>query len=248
MDNRDGHSKHYVQNDNMTTWINIRSYRRSSYDTGSESDYYTFKSVESGNTKSKTLSPLHLFSFFTPFLPSYPSCKDDSAVSQRLYFLSFLSTVVFLFRKEESGRAREAGCAVKEKEENDRRGWGREGKESGQCSRKLASKSCGRNECRTPSSILVLLSMATSNHHHHHHLLTILSLRSSESLRWREWETAAVGNEETGWGGEDGNGMEGHCRRRGGLRPTPQAENPRGNFAERTSISCIQWDIGIKRI
>lgn len=25
-------------------------------------------------------------------------------------------------------------------------------------------------------------------------------------------------------------------------------ENPRGNFAERTSISCIQWDIGIKRV
>lgn len=28
----------------------------------------------------------------------------------------------------------------------------------------------------------------------------------------------------------------------------PPHENPRGNFVERTSISCIQWDIGIKRV
>lgn len=25
-------------------------------------------------------------------------------------------------------------------------------------------------------------------------------------------------------------------------------ENPRGNFVERSSISCVQWDIGIKRM
>lgn len=40
--------------------------------------------------------------------------------------------------------------------------------------------------------------------------------------------------------------MEGHCRRRGGLRsPTKIRE---ATLPERTSISCVQWDIGIKRV
>lgn len=176
--------------------------------------------------------------FLSPRIPRTKTIQWS--VNGQLYFLSFLSTVVLRSPVPEERRKKSegSGYAVKKKEENDRRGWGQEGKESGQCSRKLASKSCGRNERRTPPSAP---RVATSTHYH---LLTILSFRSGESLRWREWETAAVGNGAARWGG--GGRMEGHCRRREAYGPP--YENPRGNFAERTSISCIQWDIGIKRI
>lgn len=151
-----------------------------------------------------------------------------------MYFLSFLSTVVLSSLppppshsagREEEGRRRKRIRDEREREREERfTGMRhREEKESGQCSRKLASKSCGRNERRTPLSPLDWRPQPST---------TTFSRRpfpsgsSSESLRWREWETAVVGNgaaedERAGAGGGRG-GMEGHCRRRGGLRPTPR--------------------------
>lgn len=80
--------------------------------------------------------------------------------------------------------------------------------------------------------------MATSAHR----LLTTLSLRSSRVAKVEGMRNCCGRKRESGADGDDGAivvDVEAYG---------PPHENPRGNFAERTSISCIQWDIGIKRV
>ena len=214
----------------IAAWIKTRFFLWSLRDTGSKPDCYTFKSVR--EYEKYPLSSTFNILFF---LLSY---KNGSAVS--LYFwVSFRQwSSIPQCRKGERKKVKEADTRWKRKKENDRRGWSREGKESGQCSRKLASKSCGWNESRTPPSPLEWrpqpttifsrpfpLGPASRWGRGNEKLLRSGMVRRDERLG-AEWK--AIVDDAEAYG--------------------PPHENPRGNFAERTSISCIQWDIGIKRV
>jgi hypothetical protein len=180
---------------------------------------------ESENTKSKTL----LSSLSSGAL--HPS-KNDSAVSQqgRLYFPGFLSLP---HRKEAKSKGNGyRGCPA------------RGGKRSGQCSRKLASKSCGRNERRAPLRTLPGGKLGPPSRPPS---LTRSFLSLSPPKRRRPGGNEKLLRSVTWEGGRRGGGGNGRplsTTRR--LAARPSDENPRGNFAERTSISCVQWDIGYK--
>lgn len=121
-----------------------------------KSDRYTFKSVRSENTKSKAAESSVLFlSLSPPLPPSRPFLLHilraktiRRSVNGRLYFLSFLSTPARRSRPPERKKKEGGGSGCAAKKERGRETGTRSGvgKESGQCSRKLASKSCGRNE------------------------------------------------------------------------------------------------------
>lgn len=131
-----------MQNDNIATCIRIRDpFAGARY--WLRTDRYTFKSVESENTKSKGRARPSLPLLFSSFpssslslslpslprlplrLPSpYPSCKDDSAVSQRPAVFSELPFNASPRRKGGRRRTKEADARGEREKEGEKRPTG----------------------------------------------------------------------------------------------------------------------------
>lgn len=85
-------------------------------------DRYTFKSVKPDDTKSKTHSS-HSFRLLRLRPSPSISCKNISTVSQRLYFLSFLSTIALgpqVPEERKEKRSEGSGYAVRKRKRGER--------------------------------------------------------------------------------------------------------------------------------